>query len=303
MKQSKDGVEQLGEFCPYSKIDKVLAFAFDRIEEVFKTKKSVTGIPSGFYALDDITTGFQPSDFVIIASRPSVGKTTLALNMAAHIAFREHRPVAFFSMETWDAVLAQRLISSEAMVDGKKMRNGFLAAEDFRRILDVTRAMVEAPFFFVDEPNIKFHELCSRIRELRAREGVEIVFIDRLERIDFGNGSLPRHEQISEISRSLKTLAYELRIPIVVLCGLRQETDRSYPTLAGLGDSGPIEQDADLVMFLNRKPSPKRKKSGEGESAEDGIPTELVITKQRNGPLGVIDLVLRSKYTRFVPLE
>jgi len=297
MEQAKDGAKQPVEFHPYSKIDKVLVFAFDRIEEVYKTKNPLTGLPSGFHVLDDMTTGFQPADFVIIGSRPSVGKTILALNMTAHIAFRERRPVAFFSMEMPGIVFAQCLISGESLVEARKMRNGLLIQDDFRRIVDVIGTMLDAPLFLVDESNMKLHDLCLRIRELRAREDVEIVFIDCLERIGFENSLLPRHEQISEISSSLKNLAWELQIPIVLLCELKREISRSEPIFASLGEFVSIERDADLVMFLNRKPQ-----DAEEGSPVDSIPTELIIAKQRNGPMGRIDLVLRSEYMRFVPL-
>ncbi|MCL2600213.1 MAG: replicative DNA helicase [Treponema sp.] len=291
----------------YDKISDVLFRTFDKIEEVFRTKKPLTGLPTGIAELDDMTTGFQPSDFIIIGARPSVGKTALALNMASHIAFREHRPVAFFSLEMPDIALAQRLISSEALVEGKKMKNGFMTSDDFRKIRDILGVMCETPFFIVDVPNMKLLDLRSQARKLCAKENVEVIFIDYLGLIGHENTSLPRYEQISEISRSLKSLARELKIPVVVLCQLNRETERSghgqLPTLANIRDSGSIEQDADLVMFLHKKPPPKTKNEAEEELPVEGIPTELIIAKQRNGPTGIIDLVMQSKFTRFVPLE
>jgi replicative DNA helicase len=294
---------------PYKKLSEVLLPTFDKIEEVYKTKNALTGIPTGFEKLDEMTTGFQPADFIIIGARPSVGKTALALNMAAHIAFKSNIPVAFFSLEMTDMSLAQRLISSAAQVDGNKMRSGHITSDDFRRIRDTLGIFVEAPFFIVEIPNKELHELRSQARKLRSKEGVQIIFIDYIGLIVHENNRLPRHEQIGEISRSLKGLARELDIPIVALCQLNRDMEKTghgqQPTLANLRDSGSIEQDADLVMFLHRKPPSKDKKGMEDEPATniEGIPTELIIAKQRNGPVGFIDLMLQAKYTRFVPVE
>jgi replicative DNA helicase len=290
----------------YSKIDKVLSKTIEKIDEAYKTKKTVTGIPTGFDKLDEMTSGFQESDFIIIGARPSIGKTALALNMAAHIAFKHHKPTAFFSLEMSDVALTQRLISSEARVDGKSLRSGYLSSDDFRNIINVSGKINEAPFYIVDMPNMKLLDLRSQARKLRAQEKVEIIFIDYLGLIGHENNSLPRHEQISEISRSLKSLARELKIPVVVLCQLNREMERTGqgqpPTLANLRDSGSIEQDADLVLFLHKRYKPK--KEGEDDSASlEGYPTELIIAKQRNGPVGFIELVLQSKFALFVPQE
>ncbi|MDR2718722.1 MAG: replicative DNA helicase [Treponema sp.] len=292
----------------FSKIDEVLTRTIDKIDEAYRTKKTITGIPTGFDKLNEMTSGFQPSDFVIIGARPSIGKTALALNMAAHIAFKHHIPTAFFSLEMSDVALAQRLISSEARVDGKNLRSGYLSSDDFRNILSVSGRMNEAPFYIVDMPNMKLLDLRSQARKLRAQEKVQIIFVDYLGLIGHENNSLPRHEQISEISRSLKSLARELKIPVVVLCQLNREMERTgqgqSPTLANLRDSGSIEQDADLVLFLHKQPQ-KAKKDGEEEDKgfQEGYPTQLIIAKQRNGPVGMIELVMRSKFALFTPLE
>jgi len=290
----------------FDTLSAVLNRAFDRIEAVYKTKEPLTGLSSGFDKLDEMTTGFQPSDFIVIGARPSVGKTALALNIASHIAFRKNRPVGFFSLEMPDIALAQRLISSEAMVESRKMQNGFLKPEDFRNILRTVGVMSESRLFIVDEPNMKLRDLRTQARKLRSKAEVEIIFIDYLGLIGHENVMLPRHEQISDISRNIKSLARELKIPIVVLCQLNREMERSGhsqpPTLANIRDSGSIEQDADLVMFLHRKPPEKGKKDGEEaqEQPQEGIPVELIIAKQRNGPVGHINLVMQSKYTKFL---
>jgi replicative DNA helicase len=288
----------------FHKIGEVLHKTIDIIDSVYKSKKAITGIASGYERLDTMTSGFQPSDFIVIGARPSVGKTALALNMAAHMAFHNKVPSAFFSLEMSEIALTQRLISSEAAVEGNKLRSGFLTAADFKQILDVAGKMYEAPFFIVDIPNMKLLDLRSQARKLRSQQRVEIMFIDYLGLIGHENGSLPRYEQISEISRSLKSLARELEIPVVVLCQLNRDAQWETPTLANLRDSGSIEQDADLVMFLHREP-PKKDKKDQAEKEKtptDEIATELIVAKQRNGPVGSIKLVLQSKHAKFFPV-
>jgi len=211
----------------YSKINEALLRAFDKIEEVYRTKKPMTGLATGFERLDDMTTGFQPSDFIVIGARPSVGKTALALNMIAHVAFKEQRPAAFFSLEMSDELLLSRMISSEAMVEGKLLKTGHMTSTDFRRIIDKIGRINDAPLFIVDAPNMDFLELRSQARKLRAKENVEIIFVDYLGLIGHQNKALPRHEQMSEISRNLKSLARELKIPVVVMCQVNRETERS----------------------------------------------------------------------------
>ena len=292
----------------YSLIKDILLPTFNKIEEVFKTKQPLTGISTGFSKLDEMTTGFQPSDFIVIGARPSVGKTALALNMASHIALKEQKAVAFFSLEMPDLALGMRLISSESYVDGNKIRSGYLSLADFKEIRNALGKLCEMPLYLFDFPNMKYQDLRSQARKLRAKEGVEIIFIDYLGLISHDNTSLPRHEQISEISRSLKGLARELKIPIVVLCQLNREMERTGlgqpPSLANLRDSGSIEQDADLVMFLHKRPPPKSKKDEEEKPPlpSDGHLTELHIAKQRNGPTGIIELIFQTKYTRFITL-
>jgi len=288
------------------KIGDVLKDAIDRIEDVMKSKNPITGIPSGFAALDEMTSGFQKEEFIIIGARPSVGKTALALNMASNIAFHQKKPSAFFSLEMSEIALVNRLISSEAMVQAQKLRSGFLSTSDFNKIVNTMSVIYEAPFYIVDIPNMNLLNLRSQARKLRAQQQVEIIFVDYLGLIGHEVKGLPRFEQISEISRSLKSLARELKIPIVVLCQLNRDAQFETPTLANLRDSGSIEQDADLVLFLNR-PQPKKNKNDKEEGKEAGpvenIPTDLIVAKQRNGPTGVVKLELVAKYAKFAPLS
>jgi replicative DNA helicase len=296
------------------KIGEVLKDTIDIIDKARESKNPITGISSGIEKLDQLTAGFQKDEFIIIGARPSVGKTALALNMAAHMAFHgmqmpgagnKKSPVAFFSLEMSSIALVQRLISSEAMVQAQNLRTGFLSSGDYKKIIDIMGIIYEAPFHIVDMPNMKLLDLRSQARKLRSQQQVEIIFIDYLGLIGHDNNSLPRYEQISEISRSLKSLARELHIPVVVLCQLNRDAQHETPTLANLRDSGSIEQDADLVLFLNREPPKKKKndKEDEKQGPIDTIPTDLIIAKQRNGPIGVVKLELITKYAKFAPLS
>ena len=288
----------------FKKIGEVLEETIEYIDKVFKTKKPITGIPTGFERLDQLTTGFQPADFVVIGARPSVGKTALALNMASAIAFKQKIPSAFFSLEQPDLALTQRLIASEALVEGNNLRSGFLTAADFKKIVDAAGYMYEAPLYIVDIPNMEIMNLRTQARKLRSQQNVEVIFIDYLGLIGHENKYIQRYEQITEISRSLKSLARELNIPIIVLCQLNREAQWEVPSLANLRDSGSIEQDADLVLFLHREVKKNRKNQDEEEKApSDIIPTDLIIAKQRNGPVGTIKLALHAKYARFFPVS
>ncbi|MDR1586504.1 MAG: replicative DNA helicase [Treponema sp.] len=285
-------------------IGEVLKEAITLIDDVRKSKNSITGISSGFERLDQLTSGFQPSDFIVIGARPSVGKTALALNMASHMAFKNNVSVAFFSLEMSNIALVQRLISSEGRVQGNNLRSGFLSGSDYKNILKVCEKMYDKSFYIVDMPNMKLMDLRSQARKLRAQQGVRIIFVDYLGLISHENNMLPRYEQISAISRSIKSLARELKIPIVVLCQLNREAQWETPTLANLRDSGSIEQDADMVLFLHKKQNKKNKKKDEEEELvhSDIIPTELIIAKQRNGPVGTIDMALQTRIAKFMPI-
>ena len=282
-------------------IREVLKQTVELIDIAMKSKGAISGITSGFDELDQFTSGFQRDEFIIIGARPSVGKTALALNMASHIAFHKKVPTAFFSLEMSDIALVQRLISSEANVKASNLRSGFLSTEEYRKVVKSMSIIDEAPFHIVDMPNMKLLDLRAQARKLRSQQKVQIIFIDYLGLIVHENSMMPRYEQISEISRSLKSLARELHIPIVVLCQLTSEAQREAPTLAHLRDSGSIEQDADLVLFLNRELA-KKKKEEEEQLPIDVIPTDLIIAKQRNGPTGVVKLQMAAKYAKFTPL-
>jgi replicative DNA helicase len=279
-------------------IGEVLKKTIDDIDRLYKSKKLVTGVSTGLEKLDEYTSGFQPAEFVIVGARPSVGKTALALNMAASMAIYKGIPVGFFSLEMSDLALVKRIISSESMVDSQIIRSGFLKPTDYHRILDAAGKIYDAPFYIIDTPNMKLMDLRAQARKMRSQQKIEIIFVDYLGLIGSENVNQPRYEQISEISRHLKSLARELEIPVVVLCQLRREAEKERPNLSDLRDSGSIEQDADVVLFLHRD----FKKQSEPVNEDEGIPTDLIIAKQRNGPVGTVHLSFRKKFTRYVPL-
>ena len=282
----------------------IIPQAIDTIQNLFNNKDAYTGIPSGLDKLDNMTSGFQNSELIIIGARPSMGKTALALTMAANMSIHNKKkpvPIAFFTLEMSDLALVQRLISSEARIESTKIRAGLLKPSDFTLIYEAADRIYKAPFYIVDMPNMKLLDLRAQARRLRVQQKVEIIFIDYLTLISSDNYQLPRHEQIAEISRSLKSLARELNIPIVALSQVRRDAEGKRPNLSDIRESGSIEQDADLVMFLNTVED-SEKKSGE-EAPSDGILMELNIAKQRNGPTGPVKIMFLKKYTRFESWE
>jgi replicative DNA helicase len=233
-----------------------------------------------------------------------VGKTALALTMAAHMAVSERNgkrriPVAFFTLEMPDMALMQRLISSEANIESNKIRAGLLKPADFHSLMEAAGRIYEAPLYIVDMPNMKLLDLRAQARRLRAQQKVEIIFIDYLTLISSDNYNLHRHEQIAEISRSLKSLARELAIPVVALSQVRRDAEGKRPNLSDIRESGSIEQDADVVMFLHRERETD-KKAGDREKS-DKANTELIIAKQRNGPVGIVEIMFLPQFTKFAP--
>lgn len=275
----------------------IIPRAIEAIEKLYHTRDAFTGVPSGLIELDQMTSGFQKSELIIIGARPSVGKTALALTMAAHTSIKEKIPTAFFSLEMSDMQLMQRLISSESRIPSEKIRTGLLKMSDFQAIQDAAGHIYDAPLYIVDMPNLKLLDLRAMARRLRAQFDVQIIFIDYLTLITSENTLIPRHEQIAEISRSLKSLARELNIPVVALSQVRRDAEGKKPMLADLRESGSIEQDADVVMFLHRERVSSAK---DGSDRDQAIDTELIVAKQRNGPIGDIDILFLPRYTKFV---
>lgn len=283
----------------YKSMQELLPDTIKMIERLFKNKDAYTGIPSGFNDLDSMTSGFQNSEFIVIGARPSVGKTALALTMAAHVAIQEHIPCAFFSLEMADTAIMQRLIASEARIRSEQVRTGLLKPSDFNALMDAASRIYEAPLYLVDTPNMRLLELRTMARRLCAEKAVKVIFVDYLTLITHDNQELPRWEQISGISRSLKALARELRIPIVTLSQLKREAEGKQPTLADLRESGSIEQDADLILFLHRDREYDKAK----DERSPVVKTELIVAKQRNGPVGKTEIAFLPAYTRFENMD
>lgn len=276
-------------------IKDVLVDAFERLERVYETAGGITGVPSGFLELDYMTSGFQPSDLIIIAARPSMGKTALALNMAQNIAVKNKIPVALYSLEMSKEQLAQRLLCAEARINGQHLRSGQLQDKDWMVLSHALGRLSEAPIFIDDTPGITLMELRAKARRLKAEHGLGMLVIDYLQLMQ-GNGKIEnRQQEISEISRSLKSLARELEVPVIALSQLSRAVEsriNKRPQLSDLRESGSIEQDADLVLFIYRD------EYYNPESEKKGI-AELIIAKQRNGPVGNVETVFMKDYTRF----
>ncbi|MGL4982028.1 MAG: replicative DNA helicase [Treponemataceae bacterium] len=271
--------------------------SIELIEKRYHNKNAYTGIRSGFTDLDNMTSGFQKSELLIIGARPSQGKTAMALTMAQHIAVREKIPTAFFSLEMSSSQLMQRLFSSEANIPSEKIRSGLMKMSDMQLLQNAAGTFYEAPLYIVDTPNMKLLDLRSLARNMKMQHNIQIIFIDYISLITSENKNIPRHEQIAEISRSLKSLARELNIPVIALSQLTRDTEGSKPNLASLRESGAIEQDADVVMLIHRERTSKE------TDVSRGIETELIVAKQRNGPVGSVDLMFLPWVTKFANKE
>jgi replicative DNA helicase len=269
---------------------------FERLEKIFKEGKSITGIPTGYVELDKLTSGFQPSELLILAARPSQGKTALALNLAENIAIRGGQPVAIFSLEMSKESLLQRLVASVAQIDAHKFRTGHLSRTDWSSMTEALGTISNSPLWVDDAGSISVLEIGAKARRLKRDKGLSLLIVDYLQLITargrFGN----RQEEVASISRGLKGLAKELQIPVLVLSQLTRapERDERGPQLSDLRESGAIEQDADVVMFIYRPHFFKA-----GASPEEREETELRIAKQRNGPTENVKFVFRSRLTRF----
>ena len=269
---------------------------FERLEKIFREGKSVTGIPTGYAELDKLTSGLQPSELVILAARPSQGKTALALNLMENVSIRGGHPVAMFSLEMSKESLLQRLVAAVAQIDAHKFRTGHLSKLDWSRMTEALGIISSAPLWIDDSGSISVLEIGAKARRLKRDKGLSMLIVDYLQLITargrFGN----RQEEVSSISRGLKGLAKELQIPVLVLSQLTRapERDERGPQLSDLRESGAIEQDADVVMFIYRPHFFKQ-----GATPEEREETELKIAKQRNGPVDSVKFVFRSRFTRF----
>ncbi|MDR1178823.1 MAG: replicative DNA helicase [Spirochaetaceae bacterium] len=270
----------------------------ETLEKIYHSGEAYTGIPSGFEDLDGLTSGFQKSELIIIGARPSVGKTALALTMAANMSMNRTRkiPVAFFTLEMSGMALMQRLIASEARIDSNKFKNRKLKPSDFKSLMDAAGRIYEAPLYIFDMPNMPMLDIRAQAMRIKIQKKVELIFIDYIGLIGSENKTLKSWERVGEISQSLKSLARELEIPIVALVQVNRDAEGTQPTLANIRESGSIEQDADVVMFLHRERESDKKA---GEERPQEYKTELIVAKQRNGPVGTVNIVFLPQYTRF----
>jgi len=281
-------------------LGEILTDTYKAVEEAYENKVLVTGVPTGFQGLDEKTSGFQPGDFIVIAGRPSMGKTALALNIARNASLETVEPAAVFSLEMSKEQLSLRMLSSEARIDSSRMRGGFLSESDLARINRAAGALYDIPIYIDDSPAISALEIRAKARRMKMDKGLGLVVIDYLQLMR-GRASAERRElEISEISRSLKALAKELNIPVVALSQLnRKVEDRTNkrPVLSDLRESGAIEQDADVILFIYRDEVYHK----EEDNPNKGI-AELILAKQRNGPIGAVKLAFLDTYTRFEDL-
>jgi replicative DNA helicase len=278
------------------RISDLLAKTVDRIDTLFHSGGAITGLSTGYHDLDNMTSGLQPADLVVIAGRPSMGKTAFAINIAEHAAIKDKRPVLIFSMEMPGDSLAMRMVSSLGRIDQHNIRIGKLTDEDWPRITSVVGMLAETPMFIDDTPALSPGELRSRARRVaREHNGLGLIVIDYLQLMQVPGTKDNRTTEISEISRSLKALAKELNVPVLALSqlnrGLEQRADKR-PVMSDLRESGAIEQDADLILFIYRD-------EVYNEASPDKGKAEIIIAKQRNGPIGKIALTFLGKYTRF----
>lgn len=281
----------------FSPIREIIKDSFRTIEKLYEKKKLVTGVPTGFEKIDNITSGLQKSDLIIIAGRPSMGKTAFALDIARHAAIKERVHVAVFSLEMSKEQLVIRMLSSEAGVDSQRLRKGFLGETDWPKLTAAAGKLSEAPIFIDDTPAITALEVKAKARRLKAESGLGLIILDYLQLMRSPRFKDSREQEISEISRSLKALAKELNVPVVALSQLnRKVEDRTNkrPQMADLRESGAIEQDADVIAFIYRDEVYNRSE----DNPERGI-AEINIGKQRNGPVGTAKLVFLEKYTCF----
>lgn len=279
----------------FAPLKEVLKEAFDRIEHLFDDKKGVTGLATGFTDLDQICSGLQPSDLVIVAARPSMGKTTLALNMAHHITVKEKKPAAFFSLEMSREQLAQRMLCTEAKIDAHNLRRGFLSQEEWQKLTRAVGPLGEAPLYVDDSASLSVMEVRAKARRLKAEKGLEAVFVDYLQLMRGFSRAENRQQELSEISRSLKALAKELSIPVVALSQLSRAVEKREsrrPILSDLMESGGIEANADVVLFIYRE-------AYYHKDTDRGNIAEIIVAKQRNGPVGMVELCFLDRYNCF----
>lgn len=280
-------------------INKIVMETIDKIEKIFLSNGSTMGLPTGYIDLDRMTSGLQPADLILVAARPSMGKTAFTLNIAINVAVYGHRPVAFFSLEMSASQLMMRIFGTVGNIDLQGIRTGQVSDSSWEHVMNTGNAIYNAPLYIDDTPGISIMELRSKARRIKAEVGLELIVIDYLQLMQGSNSSEGRQQEVSEISRSLKALARELNVPIITLSQLNRGVESRQikkPMLSDLRESGSLEQDADIVMFLYREdyytPDTERKNI-----------TDIIIAKHRNGPVGEVQLLFRKEFTKFENLS
>ncbi|RDU24452.1 replicative DNA helicase [Anaerosacchariphilus polymeriproducens] len=285
-----------GDYVP---IKEVVINALEKIEKASKTKGTVTGIPTGFVDLDYKMSGLQRSDLILVAARPSMGKTAFVLNIAQHVAFRANQTTAIFSLEMSKEQLVNRLFALESKVDSQLLRTGNLGDSDWEKLIEGAGIIGRSQLIIDDTPGISISELRSKCRKYKLEHQLDLVIIDYLQLMSGSGRSESRQQEISDISRSLKALARELSVPVIALSQLSRAVEQRpdhRPMLSDLRESGAIEQDADVVMFLYRD-------DYYNKDSENKNIAEVIIAKQRNGPIGTVNLVWLPNYTKFANME
>jgi replicative DNA helicase len=280
-------------------IKDIIKASFKTIEKLYEKRQLITGVPTGFTRLDELTSGLQPSELIIVAGRPSMGKTAFALNIAQHAAVEGHVPSAIFSLEMAKEQLALRMLCSEAKVDAHRLRGGFLSESDWPKLTRAAGNLSEAPIFIDDTAGLTALEMRAKSRRLRAERNLGLIIVDYLQLMRGRADSDTREQEISDISRSLKALAKELNVPVVALSQLNRRVEErgdKHPQLADLRESGAIEQDADVIIFLYRDEVYNKSEDKKGKA-------EIIIGKQRNGPTDRFELAFLDKYTCFENLS
>ncbi len=283
----------------YTPIKDVLVESFTKLEELYNRKQHITGVPTGFAELDYKTAGLHGSELILVAARPAMGKTAFALNIATNAALRGNAPVAIFSLEMSKDQLVNRILCSEAMVDSNKVRTGKLGEDDWVKLAGAIGPLSEAEMYIDDTPGISVMEIRTKCRKLKMEKNIGLVVIDYLQLVQGNKRTASREQEISEISRSLKILAKEINVPVIALSQLSRAVEQRpdhRPMLSDLRESGAIEQDADIVMFLYRDDYYNK------ESEKKDI-AEVIIAKQRGGQTGTVELLWMGQYTKFVNLE
>ena len=283
----------------FASVGAVVEVTLDKITKLYENKAGLTGLPTGFRDLDRMTSGLQPSDLILVAARPSMGKTAFTLNIAQNVGVRQHKTVAFFSLEMSQEQLVQRLLCQIAHIDSQKLRTGQLNSdEEWTRLTDACDKLYESPIYIDDTPGISVAEMRSKARRLKSEHGLDLIIVDYLQLMQ-GRNAESLQQEISEISRSLKALARELKVPLIALSQLSRSVESRQdkrPMLSDLRESGALEQDADIVSFLYRE-------DYYDKETENQHITEVILAKHRNGPVGSVKLYFKNEFTLFLNLD